>query len=46
MISHVTMENTQKVWILYGVLLTLNCFIADEQTKAAERCGREEELLN
>lgn len=31
--------NTQRVWTLYGVVLTLNCLNADEQMTAAERHG-------
>lgn len=30
------MENAQKVWILYDVLLILNFLIGDEQTVATE----------
>ena len=31
------MENTQRVWILYVIMLSLNCFTADEGATAAKR---------
>ena len=31
------MENTQKVWILYAILLSLNYLTAEEGTTAAKR---------
>ena len=31
------MENTQKILILYAIMLSLNCLIAEEGTTAAER---------
>lgn len=31
------MENIDRVWILYGVLLVLTLLIADERTTNAER---------
>ena len=31
------MENTQRVWILYVIVLSLNCLTAEEGATAAER---------
>ncbi|MGU7598402.1 hypothetical protein, partial [Enterococcus faecalis] len=34
--NHVKMENIQRVWILYAILLSLNCLIAEERVTAAK----------
>ena len=31
------MENTQRVWILYAIVLSLNCLIAEEGATTAKR---------
>ena len=31
------MENTQRVWILYVIVLSLNCLTAEERATAAKR---------
>ena len=31
------MENAQRVWILYSIVLSLNCMTTEEGTKAAIR---------
>ena len=30
------MENTQKIWILYAIFLSLNCLIAEEKLTTAK----------
>ena len=30
------MKNTQRIWILYAILLSLNCLIAEERLTAAK----------
>ncbi|EGV98651.1 hypothetical protein I79_008408 [Cricetulus griseus] len=30
------MENTQRIWILYAILLSLNCLIAEQRLTAAK----------
>ena len=30
------MENTQRIWILYAILLSLNCLIAEERITATK----------
>ena len=32
------MENTQRIWILYVIVLSLNCLTAEEGATAAKRC--------
>ena len=32
------MENTQKILILYAIMLSLNCLNAEEGAAAAKRC--------
>ena len=34
--NHAKTENTQGVWILYGIVLSLNFLIANEGTTAAK----------
>ena len=31
------MKNTQRIWILYVIVLSLNCFTSDEGETAAKR---------
>ena len=31
------MENTQRIWILYVIMLSLNCLNAQEEATAAKR---------
>lgn len=31
------MKNTQRVWILYVIVLSLNCLMTEEEAKAAKR---------
>ena len=34
---HVKMENAQRIWILYIIVLSLNCLTAEEGATAAKR---------
>ena len=37
------MENSQVVWILYGIVLILNFLFSDKETTAVKRHGTQKE---